>query len=244
MKTGTKDTMKSEGGLITVDRKPYSTDTPSSKYPHMDQVQNEGAPMYEYGPGTAVPPENGAPGAGMEPAPGQGGMPQDGMGQNGYGQNRQQDGAGNGAPSPGDGSGNSGSGEKTPPASGDITSIEAQVIDLTNKEREKNGLPALQSSKQVSDVAREKSKDMEEKDYFSHTSPTYGSPFDMMRDFGVQYETAGENIAMGQKSPEEVVKAWMESEGHRKNILNGTYTEIGVGYNAEGQYWTQMFISK
>ena len=80
--------------------------------------------------------------------------------------------------------------------------------------------------------------------YFSHTSPTYGSPFDMMRDFGVSYKSAGENIAMGQTTAEQVVDAWMNSEGHRKNILNANYTHIGVGFSKGGNYWSQMFIQK
>ena len=78
--------------------------------------------------------------------------------------------------------------------------------------------------------------------YFSHTSPTYGSPFQMMKAFGLSYRTAGENIAYGQRTPQEVVNAWMNSSGHRANILNSSYTQIGVGYVANGNYWTQMFI--
>ena len=83
---------------------------------------------------------------------------------------------------------------------------------------------------------------MKENHYFNHTSPVYGSPFDMMKTFGISYRTAGENIAMGQRTPEEVVNAWMNSEGHRANILNASFTQIGMGYVAEGNYWTQMFI--
>jgi uncharacterized YkwD family protein len=119
-----------------------------------------------------------------------------------------------------------------------------QVIDLTNVERKKNGLPSLKADAALSKVAQTKSKDMETKHYFSHTSPTYGSPFDMMRDFGVTYRTAGENIAMGQPTPQEVVNAWMNSEGHRKNILSPNYTNIGVGFTQTGNYWSQMFIGK
>jgi uncharacterized YkwD family protein len=125
-----------------------------------------------------------------------------------------------------------------------ISETEQKVIELTNAERRKNGLSDLKADSALSNVAREKSKDMKAKNYFSHTSPTYGSPFDMMRDFGISYNTAGENIAMGQRSPEEVVQAWMNSEGHRKNILNGNFTHIGVGYVKDGNYWTQMFIGK
>lgn len=125
--------------------------------------------------------------------------------------------------------------------------IGQQVMDLTNQERAKYGVPPLQWDWQVARVARYKSKDMRDKNYFSHTSPTYGSPFQMMKDFGVSYRSAGENIAAGQSTPEEVVRAWMNSEGHRKNILNEGYTRIGVGYvsgGSYGHYWTQMFISK
>ncbi|WP_431308970.1 CAP domain-containing protein [Halalkalibacter lacteus] len=125
-----------------------------------------------------------------------------------------------------------------------ISEVESKVIELTNQERRNNGLPDLQADAALSNVAREKSKDMQENNYFSHTSPTYGSPFDMMRDFDISYNSAGENIAQGQRSPEEVVQAWMNSEGHRANIMNGEYTHIGVGYNQNGNYWTQMFISK
>ena len=78
--------------------------------------------------------------------------------------------------------------------------------------------------------------------YFSHESPTYGSPFKMMRAFGISYRTAGENIARGQRSAAEVVAAWMASSGHRANILNASFTKIGVGYVAEGGYWVQMFV--
>lgn len=124
------------------------------------------------------------------------------------------------------------------------SAFEQKVVDLTNEERAKNGLPALKTDATLSEVARIKSEDMKAKGYFSHTSPSYGSPFDMMKQFGVSYRSAGENIAMGQRSPEEVVQAWMNSEGHRANILNSSFTHIGVGYVENGNYWTQMFISK
>ncbi|WP_070120232.1 SafA/ExsA family spore coat assembly protein [Bacillus marinisedimentorum] len=129
----------------------------------------------------------------------------------------------------------------------EIKRIEHQVIQLTNQERAKYGLGPLKPDWQLSRVARYKSADMRDSGYFSHTSPTYGSPFTMMRNFNISYRAAAENIAMGQRSPEEVVKAWMNSSGHRKNILNGNYTHIGVGYAAGGsggKYWTQMFIKK
>ncbi len=84
---------------------------------------------------------------------------------------------------------------------------------------------------------------MENNNYFSHTSPTYGSPFDMMKSFGITYNTAGENIAKGQKTAEDVVNGWMNSEGHRKNILNSAFTQMGLGYTkGDTTYWAQMFI--
>lgn len=130
------------------------------------------------------------------------------------------------------------------PATGAVSQYVQQVIDLTNAQRSKNGLPALKADTQLNGVAQKKSLDMQQKNYFSHTSPTYGSPFDMMRDFGVTYKSAGENIAQGQRTPQAVVTAWMNSEGHRKNILSSKFTHIGVGYEATGKHWTQMFIGK
>lgn len=127
----------------------------------------------------------------------------------------------------------------------DASQFEQQVVDLVNQEREKQGLKSLTLNKKLSDVARTKSKDMMDKGYFDHNSPTYGSPFDMMKQFGIEYTTAGENIAKGQQSPEDVMNAWMNSDGHRKNILNPDFTEIGVGYvKGDTTYWTQQFIGK
>ena len=120
-------------------------------------------------------------------------------------------------------------------------SFEREVVRLVNAERRKQGLSELKYNWQLSRVARYKSEDMRDKGYFSHTSPTYGTPYQMMRSFGISYRTAGENIAKGQTSPEAVVRAWMSSSGHRANILNPSFTEIGVGF-ASGNYWTQMFI--
>ncbi|WP_240338438.1 CAP domain-containing protein [Peribacillus alkalitolerans] len=125
-----------------------------------------------------------------------------------------------------------------------ISQAVQQVIDLTNAERSRNGLPGLTMDNQLCGVAQKKSVDMQQNNYFSHTSPTYGSPFDMMRDLGVTYNSAGENIAQGQQTPQEVVQAWMNSEGHRKNILDNSFTHIGVGYEQNGNHWTQMFIGK
>lgn len=127
----------------------------------------------------------------------------------------------------------------------DVKSIENEVINLVNRERQSRGLSPLSYNWELSRVARYKSQDMIDKNYFSHTSPTYGSPFKMMTDFGINYSYAGENIAMGQRSATEVMDGWMNSPGHRKNILSPNYTQIGVGYAVDKNgtpYWTQMFI--
>ncbi|MBR7070962.1 MAG: sporulation protein [Clostridia bacterium] len=123
-----------------------------------------------------------------------------------------------------------------------VSEYEKAVVDLVNDIRQQHGLAALKLNVELSAVARTKSADMSAKKYFSHTSPTYGSPFDMMKSFGISYRTAGENIAMGYASPQAVVDGWMNSDGHRANILNASFTQIGVGYVANGHYWTQMFI--
>jgi len=126
----------------------------------------------------------------------------------------------------------------------DVSAFEQEVVKLTNAERTKAGLAPLQTDDKLMAAAREKSQDMQTKNYFSHTSPTFGSPFDRMKALGISYKSAGENIAQGQRSPQEVVKAWMDSPGHRANILNGSFTHIGVGYVKTGNYWTQQFIQK
>ena len=125
-----------------------------------------------------------------------------------------------------------------------VTSYEQEVIRLVNEIRVERGLRELTYNWELSRVARYKSQDMHDNRYFSHTSPVYGSPFQMMKNFGITYRSAAENIARGQSSSQAVVNAWMNSSGHRANILNSSFTEIGVGYVAEGHYWTQMFIGK
>lgn len=134
---------------------------------------------------------------------------------------------------------------KTPSPSDNIDNLsyEQQVVKLVNEHRAANGLAPLTLNEKLSEVARAKSQDMRDNNYFSHTSPTYGSPFDMLKTFGVSYRAAGENIAMGYSTPEAVVNGWMNSSGHRANILNSSYTQIGVGYVADGHYWTQLFTN-
>ncbi len=129
-----------------------------------------------------------------------------------------------------------------PQISQSVLSYESEVIRLVNEVRRENGLKALTANWELSRVARYKSQDMLNKGYFSHTSPTYGTPSQMIKAFGLSFRTAGENIARGYPTPQAVVNGWMNSSGHRANILNASYTQIGVGYVAQGNYWTQMFI--
>lgn len=129
----------------------------------------------------------------------------------------------------------------------ELLPVEKEVFQLVNQEREKHGLKPLQLEPAVLKVADKKSQDMKEKHYFNHQSPTYGSPFEMLQQHGVDFRAAGENIAAGQKTAKQVMDGWMNSEGHRANILNPDYTHIGIGYvegGDYGTYWTQMFIKK
>ncbi|MCH5584792.1 CAP domain-containing protein [Shimazuella sp. AN120528] len=143
------------------------------------------------------------------------------------------------------GSSNNGtSNTNTSTSDSNVLPIEKEVVRLVNIEREKQGLKPLELDSKLSSIARKKSQDMVDKNYFSHQSPTYGSPFDMLKQFGVSYRTAGENIAAGYPTAQAVVTGWMNSAGHRANILNPAYTKIGVGYVAGGSYgsyWTQLF---
>ena len=128
-----------------------------------------------------------------------------------------------------------------PAADEAVRAYEREVVRLVNQERAAYGLAPLTEDWELSRVARYKSQDMCDNRYFSHNSPTYGTPFVMMRNFGLSYRAAGENIAMGYRTPAAVVEGWMPSPGHRANILSASYTAIGVGYVAQGNYWTQMF---
>ncbi len=126
-----------------------------------------------------------------------------------------------------------------------LEAYEKKVAELVNKERVAAGLPPLKVNLKLSQVAEKKAEDMRDKKYFSHNSPTYGSPFDMMKKFGISYKTAGENIAKGQKTPEAVMKGWMNSSGHRANIMSTGFTEIGIGFVTDSKgdtHWVQMFI--
>ncbi len=132
----------------------------------------------------------------------------------------------------------------TIPEASPLLSLEKEVFTLINRERTSRGLSALSYDWQIARTARYKATDMVQKNYFSHTSPTYGSPFTMLKNFGVSFSAAAENIAYGQPTAASVVKAWMNSSGHRANILSPSYTLTGVGAAKTSNgtlYWAQMF---
>ncbi|MDQ0089020.1 putative YkwD family protein [Paenibacillus anaericanus] len=114
-----------------------------------------------------------------------------------------------------------------------------QVLNLVNQERSKAGLGSLSMDEELSKMAMVKAEDMYNNNYFDHNSPTYGSPFDMMKEFGISFNAAGENIAKGQSTPTQVMKDWMNSPGHKANILNKSYTHIGIAYYNNA--WVQEF---
>lgn len=127
-----------------------------------------------------------------------------------------------------------------------LNSDEKEVLDLINKQRASNGLKALEIDYEVQRVARIKAQDMVDNNYFSHESPTYGSPFNMLKNFKISYRTAGENIA-GNSTNSGAVTAWMNSSGHRANILNGNFTYTGIGVvnsSKYGKIYVQVFIGK
>jgi uncharacterized YkwD family protein len=127
----------------------------------------------------------------------------------------------------------------------DLEEMRAEVVRLVNVERAKAGASELGTLSELMGCAQLKAQDFVNNDYFAHDSPTYGSASDMIRSAVSAARTVGENIAMGQRTPEQVMESWMNSDGHRRNILNGNYTHIGVGVakNEKGQlYWVQQFV--
>jgi uncharacterized protein YkwD len=147
----------------------------------------------------------------------------------------------------GGGGGGSGGGAVTgnTPTSAE-SSLAQQVLTLVNQERANNSLPALSWHAGCAQVAYDHSWDMDSRDFFSHTNPDGDSPFDRMTSAGVGYSTAGENIAAGYPDAASVMNGWMNSPGHRANILSSAFTEIGIGVcqgsNGQyGTYWTQVF---
>ena len=137
-----------------------------------------------------------------------------------------------------------------PPSIGDdyttpsIGAQEANALNLLNQDRIANGLPALQLDPALSEIARAKSRDMHEKGYFSHTSPTYGSPSQMLKHFGYTFTSVGENIAH-HANVEKAQAAFMSSSGHRSNILGSQWQKVGIGVWTDSQgfvYVTQLFV--
>lgn len=127
-----------------------------------------------------------------------------------------------------------------------LSSDELETFNLINQQRINNGLPALKIDEEVQRVARIKAQDMVDNNYFAHNSPTYGTPFNMLKNFGISYKTAGENIA-GNSNNNSAVTAWMNSSGHRANILNNSYNYTGIGVVTSPKYgkiYVQMFIGK
>lgn len=130
-----------------------------------------------------------------------------------------------------------------PDDNGYNSSYEQQVLNLVNKERRSQGLSALSLSAEAQQAARVRAKEIVSS--FSHTRPNGTSCFTVLNEIGAKYTSAGENIAKGQKTPEQVVEAWMNSPSHRANILSSKYTKLGVGcyFNGSNTYWAQMFLN-
>jgi len=155
-------------------------------------------------------------------------------------------GLGSGSSSSSSSGSNSGSTNQNTGTNSTLSNDELEVFNLINQQRTQNGLPALKIDDEVQNVARIKAGDMVNNNYFSHTSPTYGSPFDMLKSFGVSYKSAGENIA-GNSSNSGAVNAWMNSAGHKANILSNSYNYTGIGVVNSPKYgkmYVQMFIGK
>lgn len=151
-----------------------------------------------------------------------------------------------GGSSTGTGSSGTGTSSSSGTTSVTLTADEQEVFNLINQQRANNGLPALKIDAEVQRVARIKAQDMVDNNYFAHNSPTYGTPFQMLNSFKVSYRSAGENIA-GNSSNSGAVTAWMNSPGHKANILNGSYNYTGIGVvtgSKYGKIYVQMFIGK
>jgi uncharacterized YkwD family protein len=132
----------------------------------------------------------------------------------------------------------------TSPSNITYTDQAAIILKLVNNERAKAGIPPLKANSDLNKLAFMKSQDIVENGYFSHHSPAYGSPFDMMKSYGINYTCAGENLAID-KCAANAHRAWMNSKTHRENILNPYFREVGIGVCKEANEsyaYTQMFI--
>lgn len=133
-----------------------------------------------------------------------------------------------------------------PPSQMDDT-LAAQTINLVNEEREQQNIAALQEDKELSAIAQTKAEDMAKNNYFAHNSPTYGTVGNMLDHFSYDWSAYGENIAKGYTTAKTVVQGWMESPGHRANILQSRFTHIGTGYATDqngNPHWVHMFSAK
>ena len=132
--------------------------------------------------------------------------------------------------------------EDAPEESGGVQEAAAAVASLVNAARQDAGLSELELDADLCAAAQARAQEIAQS--FSHTRPDGSSCFTILEEFGISYRAAGENIAMGQRTPEEVMDGWMNSSGHRANILNGTFTSLGVGYYVDGAgaaHWVQIF---
>ncbi len=129
------------------------------------------------------------------------------------------------------------------PEASSAPSVADEVIALVNTERAKEGCGAVSGNGLLAKAASDHSADMVARDYFSHTSPDGTDPGARITAAGYRWSTYGENIAKGQQTAESVMDAWMNSEGHRANILNCAFKELGVGRvdSSGGPVWTQNF---
>ena len=150
---------------------------------------------------------------------------------------------------PGSSSGSNNSSSNSGSGTSNVSNLsidELEVFNLINKQRVNNGLSSLKVDSQVQRVAKIKAQDMVSNSYFSHNSPTYGTPFEMLKSFKISYKTAGENIA-GNSSNSGAVNTWMNSSGHKANILNSSFNYTGIGVVSSPKYgkvYVQMFIGK
>ncbi len=185
------------------------------------------------------------------PIPGNAGNQNPGTGTTSPGSTGTNPGGNTGTTPPGNNTGNTpgdNTGTKNPPATGpgntsSMTAAEKQMLDLVNQERIKAGLPAFSVDSRLVELARVKSRDMYENNYFSHTSPTHGSPYDMERKAGLSYRVMGaENIAKA-STVARAHQLLMNSNGHRANILDPRHDTIGIGIvsTSGGIYVTQLF---
>ncbi len=125
----------------------------------------------------------------------------------------------------------------------DLNAYAKEVLQIVNQERAKAGLPALTTNSTLQSAANKRAQEIAKS--FSHTRPDGSSFYTVLKEYGVSYRSAGENIAYGQKSPQAVMEGWMNSSGHRANILNKNFGKVGIGvYKVNGVlYWTQVFTN-